>query len=171
MKTSGQKLLDEIKSLLSAWEKTGIPPRATLHETAEKMLQWKKDHGIAGLWKVPPRMLGATMDDGWGHGIQLILKYADLMGADICFSGLLRSREQLLSACEAFRPDYLGLTILQFDTEEEVAALRKALPPHVKIIAGGPVFQIDPDFQQRTGIDFVARNVSEFMRLLLDIRS
>lgn len=167
MENNSDALLSKINEVLHAWEKTGVPPRATLHETAGALLKWRTDQGISGLWQIPPRMLGATMDDGWGHGISLILKYAEALGVEIRFSGVLQSGEQLLAACEAFQPDYLGLTILQFDSEEALAALRRKLPKRIKIIAGGPVFHIDPDFQERTGVDVVARDAAAFLRLLL----
>ncbi|MDX9785933.1 MAG: cobalamin B12-binding domain-containing protein [Desulfobacterales bacterium] len=168
MKDTSGKLLSKINLLLSSWQQTGVPARTTLHETADALLTWRKEQRISGLWDNAPRMLGATMDDGWGHGIQLILKYAEVLGVETRFSGLLQSQKQILAACKAFHPNYLGLTVLQFDTEDELTALRKCLPKRIQIIAGGPVFQIDPEFQERVGIDFVARNVSGFIRLLLN---
>jgi methylmalonyl-CoA mutase cobalamin-binding subunit len=113
-------------------------------------------------------MLGATMDDGWGHGIQLILRYATAMGLETGFIGLLQTWDQIVPACEAFKADYLGLTVLQFDTLGPLIELRRHLPNSIRIIAGGPVFQIDPQFQEQAGIDYVAKDAGAFIRLLLD---
>jgi methylmalonyl-CoA mutase cobalamin-binding subunit len=160
-------LRGRLQELLGKWQAEGLPARATLDETARALLSWRHERGIDGLWKRPPRMLGATMDDGWGHGIQLILRYAAAMGVETGFIGLLKTWEQIVPACEAFKADYLGLTVLQFDTLTPLIELRHHLPRSIKIIAGGPVFRIDPQFQEQAGIDHVAPDAAGFIRLLL----
>lgn len=167
MTPSPNRLLTRIQTLLDTWRQTGVPPRATLHETADALLQWRREEGLPGLWKNPPRMLGATLDDGWGHGIQLILKYAEALGVETVFSGLLLTWEQIVAACRAQSTDILGLTVLQLDTEDLLIPLRAHLPSHIKIVAGGPVFAIDPELSERVGIDDVARDAGEFINILL----
>ncbi|MFH0726324.1 MAG: cobalamin B12-binding domain-containing protein [Pseudomonadota bacterium] len=160
-------LIERIDEILNTWTKTGVPARASLHEIADGIIGWRNAEGIPGLWKTPPLMVGATLDDGWGHGIQLILKFAEAMGVNTKLIGLLQSWEKIVAACRECQPDFLGLTVLQLDTEDDLMELRHHLPEKIKIIAGGPVFQIDSELAERVGIDFVAKDARAFMHLLL----
>lgn len=162
-------MLKRIEEILTTWTETGVPDRATLHEIADGILTWRNETGIPGLWEAPPLMVGATLDDGFGLGIEIILKFAEAMGITTKFLGLMLSPEKIAAACRECQPDFLGLTVLQLDTEDQLIALRKQLPETVKIIAGGPVFRIDPELTERVGIDFVAKDAAGFMRLLLKI--
>jgi hypothetical protein len=168
MEPVADALKDKIQGLLDQWQVTGIPGRDALHTIAEELLAWRKDNRIPGLWDPPPRMLGATLDDGWGLGIAVILKFAAAMGVETQMAGVLQSWESIADACRDFKADYVGLTVLQFDTEDDIIALRYHLPKKTRIIAGGPVFQYDPEFQQRTNVDLTARDVAEFIKLLLN---
>ena len=161
------RLRARISSLLSDWEASGLPGRTTLHGIADTLMEWRSGNEIPGLWKTPPRMVGATLDDAWGVGIELILKYAKVLGVETHYLGVLVPLPDIVAACNTLRPDYLGLTILQLDSEDDLAALREQLPPEVKIIAGGPVFKIDADLQGRVGIDFVAENLAAFLPFLM----
>jgi methanogenic corrinoid protein MtbC1 len=117
-------------------------------------------------------MLGATLDDGWGHGIRLILKFAEALGCTTQFLGVLCPIDTIVEACEKELPDILGLTVLQLDTETTLADLSKRLMrgscQKPWWIAGGPVFTIDPELKQRVGIDFVAGNAAHFIRHMLN---
>lgn len=113
-------------------------------------------------------MMGATLDDAWGLGIELILKYAGVLGMATKYLGVLLPWQDIVAACRPFRPDYLGLTLLQLDSEDDVIALRKQLPAQVKIIAGGPVFKLDADLRERAGIDVVAKDLTAFLRFCLE---
>ena len=156
-----------ISALLSAWEASGLPGRATLHDIADDLMKWRSGNNIPGLWKTPPRMVGATLDDAWGVGVELILKYAKVLGVETHYLGVLVPWPDIVAACSTFRPDYLGLTLLQLASEDDVAALREQLSPEVKIIAGGPVFKIDAGLQKRVTIDFVAKDLSAFLHFLM----
>ena len=168
MEGSRNALLLRIEEILTTWTETGVPARATLHEIADGIIKWRDEAGIPGLWETPPLMVGATLDDGWGHGIQLILKFAEAMGVTTKFLGVLQPLEKIVATCRECQPDYLGLTVLQLDTEDDLAELRRHLPETIKIIAGGPVFKIDPELAERVGIDLVAKDAGAFMRLLLN---
>jgi len=167
MEETNDRLVIKLTELLSTWKVQGRPGRATLHETADELLAWRKAKKVPGLWDRPPLMLGATLDDGWGHGIQLILKFAETLGCRTRFLGLLCSIDTIIEACETESPDILGLTVLQLDTEDILEALRDRLPREIRIIAGGPVFSIDPELAERTGVDFVARDAAQFIRYML----
>ena len=123
--------------------------------------------GGSGLWDIPPLMITATLDDGLGHGMEVIRMFSETAGLEIIDLGLLVTPEKIITACEKFKPDLLGLTVLQFDSEEHILMISKNLPPKTKIIAGGPVFMADSEFARRTGVHFTAKNVAYFIRFLL----
>jgi hypothetical protein len=60
------------------------------------------------------------------------------------------------------------LTVLQFDSEDDLAAIAKQLPGNTRLVAGGPVFAGDRDFAGRTGTHYAARNVADFLQFMLD---
>jgi hypothetical protein len=61
----------------------------------------------------------------------------------------------------------VGLTVLQLDSEPLLSTVAGGLPAGAAIVAGGPAFMIDPDLADRTGVFFVARDVTDFLRFLL----
>jgi methanogenic corrinoid protein MtbC1 len=81
--------------------------------------------------------------------------------------GLLQSPEQILAHCSEHSPQLLGLTVLQFDSEPSLAAITARLKGHTQVIVGGPPFQIEPDLALRTHVDYVARDVADFLDFLL----
>lgn len=162
------RLVDQVTSLVNTWGENGLPGRATLHAAADELTEWRQRENVPGLWKQPPLMMGATLDDGWGHGIELILKFAKALGCNTRFLGVLCPIDAIVEACEKESPDILGLTLLQLDTEVMLKTLRERLPGKVRLIAGGPVFAIDPDMAARVHIDFVARNAAHFIHYMLE---
>lgn len=112
-------------------------------------------------------MLTATLDDGLGQGLEVIRMFSEAAGLEIIELGLLVAPEKIIAACKKHNPDLLGLTVLQFDSEENILKISRNLPSKTKIIAGGPVFAADQEFARQTGIHFAAKNVADFIRFLL----
>ena len=112
-------------------------------------------------------MITATLDDGLGHGLEVIRMFSEVAGLDILDLGLLVTPEKVITACKKNKPDLLGLTILQFDSEEDILMISRNLPSKTRIIAGGPVFTAYQGFVRRTGIHFTAKNVAYFIDFLL----
>lgn len=115
-------------------------------------------------------MLTATLDDGLGHGLEIIRMFSEAAGLDIIELGLLVTPAKIITACKKNQPDLLGLTVLQFDSEENILMISRNLPERTKIIAGGPVFTADPEFSRRAGIHFAAKNVAYFIQFLLQVK-
>ena len=109
-------------------------------------------------------MVTATLDDGLGQGLAIIEKYAVAVGIRLIPLGLMQTPEAVIDACRRHQPDFLGLTILQFDTEDDLTCIANHLPRKTRIVAGGPVFAGDPDFAGRTGTHYAAKNVADFLR-------
>ena len=135
------------------------------------MREWKVKTGCSGLWDNPLLMITATLDDGLGHGLEVIRMFSEVAGLDILDLGLLVTPEKIITACEKNKPDLLGLTVLQFDSEEHILNISRNLPSKTKIIAGGPVFRADQGFARRTGIHFAAKNVAYFIDYLLQFEA
>ncbi len=168
MNDAVDKYREVIDQRAHAWISSGLPSRQVLDETADGLLDLRNRLNIHGLWASPPLMLTSTMDDGLGHGLAVIEKYATCIGIRVVSLGLMQSPQAIIAACQQELPDYLGMTVLQFDSEDDLAAIAEKLPPKTRIIAGGPVFSGDPEFAERTGIHYAAKNVAYFLRFMLD---
>jgi methanogenic corrinoid protein MtbC1 len=113
-------------------------------------------------------MVTATLDDGLGQGLGIIEKFATAIGIRLISLGLLQPVPAIVETCRNEKPDFLGMTILQLDTEEELTAIAGQLPQKTRIVAGGPAFTGDPGFAERTGTHYAARNVTAFLRFMLN---
>ncbi len=166
--TSANKILEEkILQVLGDLKKYKKPSRNALIDSANEIIKWKQANNIKSLWDKQPLMLTATIDDGWGHGLEVIELYAKAAGLDIKRIGLLQSPENIINSCNKQRPDILGMTVLQFDSEADLMKIRNNIPGKTIIVSGGPLFHADDDFAKRAGIDIVAKNAAEFMNFLL----
>ena len=154
--------------LASQWLATGLPSRQALDEAAGNLECLRKRLKVNGIWDQPPSMVTATLDDGLGQGLAVIEKYAVAVGIRLVSLGLMQRAEAVIEACRHHQPDFLGLTILQFDSEDDLRCIANHLPRKTRIVAGGPVFDGDPDFADRTGTHYAAKNVADFLRYMLE---
>ncbi len=157
-----QKILD----CLHGWESIS-PTRESYLNAAGELTAWRTDRGHPGLWSDPPLMMTATIDDGWGHGLEVIEKLAQAAGMRIHSLGLLQPPDAIVRACLELNPRLLGLTVLQLDSDELVADIVRGLPSSTLLVAGGPAFQYDADFARRTGTRVVVKNGAAFLRFLV----
>lgn len=137
-------------------------------ETAEALAQWRRDAGAPGLWDPAPRMVTATVDDAMGHGLDVIHRFARMAGVDLHPLGLMVPAADIVTACRRLRPHWLGMTVLQFDSEPIIAGIRAELPEKTLLTAGGPLFRTDPELAQRCGIDRVFADAGAFAAFLLE---
>ena len=157
-----QKLLD----CLQGW-KSLSPTRESYLNAAGDLMAWRSDRNHPGLWALPPLMVTATLDDGWGHGLEVIEKLAEATGVRIHSLGLLRSPESIVEACQKLNPRFLGLTVLQLDSDDWLSDIVRRIPPSTLLVAGGAAFRYDPDFALRTGTPVVVKNGAAFLQFLL----
>lgn len=169
MKISSEDFRGKIESLIAAWKTNGLPSRNTLEAAGAELSQLRKMADIQGLWDAPPLMCTATIDDGLGQGLAIITQFAEAVGVRIHPLGLMRTAEHIIAECQKIRPEFLGLTVLQFDSEEALAQIAHKVPSQTRLICGGPVFNADPELAERCGVDFVARHVGAFLKLLLSL--
>ncbi len=170
MKNREMRLRKKIAELLISWKETGMPSRAGYEAAAADLLEWKHSESIPGIWQHPPLMITSTLDDGLGQGLQLIHLFSEIAGLKIRSLGLLCPPDMIIDECITHGPEFLGLTVLQFDSEEDLLKICREIPAHTKIIAGGPVFSGDPDLAERAGVHFVAKNAAAFLGFLLDFK-
>jgi methylmalonyl-CoA mutase cobalamin-binding subunit len=166
-----KQLRVKLDELSRKWQSKGLPSRSALEKAAGDLHDWRVKTGSSGLWDIPPLMITATLDDGLGHGLEVIRMFSEVAGLEIIDLGLLVAPEKIITACKKNKPDLLGLTILQFDSEENILMINRNLPSKTKIIAGGPVFKVDHEFARRTGLRFAAKNVADFIRFLLQFEN
>lgn len=166
---ASSRLREKLTSLLNEWQETGVPPRHEMESAAVELLQWKNSQGIESLWDNPPLMVTATLDDGLGLGLRLIHQYAEVAGLRVKSLGLFLTPEKIVEECRSLVPDILGMTVLQFTSEEALAYVAQNLPDKTQLIAGGQVLAVDPDLADRIGVHFVAKNAAEFLGYLLSL--
>ena len=164
---SAAPLSEMLWKTVERWKSVGRPSRSALLEDAVRLSNWKKTSCIDALWELPPLLVTATVDDGWGHGLEIIHHYARVAGVRHRFLGLLQTPISIIEACCRLTPDMLGLTVLQFDSEEAIKQISEGIPDGTQFIAGGPVLAADADFAQRAGIDYTAHHVADFIQYLL----
>ncbi len=160
-------LQGKLIQLSQVWISQGLPSHPDLESTADDLVLWKQVHQVNGLWAVRPLMLTATIDDGLGQGLQIIQRYADVLGMDVIFLGLLQKPEDIVAACHRHEPDFLGLTVLQLDSDEDLCRIGRSLCSKTALIAGGPVFKFDPELAERCNVAYVAGNVACFIDYVL----
>ena len=162
-------LRTRLEEMVTGLQSGGKPSRDALSAAAEELRRWKKANRVAGLWPDPPLMVTATIDDAMGHGLDLIHRYAGLAGLRIQALGLLQTAESVAAACRELDPALLGLTVLQFDSEDDLALITRNIPAAVRVVAGGPVFKADSDFARRTGVHRVASDAADFLKYVLTL--
>ncbi len=168
MTTHGVQLKKEILRELADLEKKPCS-RERLVSWAEKFIDYKKTRNFTGFFKTPQTMLTATIDDGLGMGIELISLYAKVAGIDIIKLGIMLSAEEIIEGCNRYMPDYLGLTVLQFDTQDELIKIADKIDKNIKIIAGGPVFSLNTNFLKESKVNYTAKNAPDFLRIIIKI--
>lgn len=157
----------QLTALSREWIDHGLPDRGEVITRADTLQQWRQTHNYHGLWSPSPRLMTATLDDGIGQGLEIIHLFAEVMGMSVTALGLVLPPEVILTACRKQRPDFLGITVLQSDSEDELAEIGLHLPRETLLIAGGPAFRYDPQMAQRSGVGFVATNVAHFIDFTL----
>ena len=160
-----------VRRFADEWLSVGIPSREKLDEVARSLDRLRQQSSIPGIWEYRPILATATVDDGLGQGLTVIEVFAEAIGMQIIHLGLMKKPEEIIADCRRYHPDFLGLTVLQFDTEEELLLISESLPGHTRIVAGGPVFTSDPDFAKRTGTHYTAKNVADFLRFMLEMKA
>jgi hypothetical protein len=165
---NGSKILNKkLSDLVRKWEDNGLPGRDTMVKTGRMLANWKQDGNVQGLWEHPPHLMTATLDDAWGHGLDLIELYATVAGLHVFRVGLLKSAGDVIDACRDRKPDFLGITVLQFDSEDDLCTIGRNIPADTRLIVGGPIFRADPDIAVRANVHLVAGNLAVFVKFLL----
>ena len=160
-------LKTRLNGLTDQWQAKGLPGHHTLMSIAKDLQLWKESQNINGLWPKQPLFLTSTLDDALGQGLSLIETWAAVLGFSVVPLGLEQSADTIINACVERQPDYLGLTVLRFDAEEELCEIGQHLPQKTRLIAGGPVFTADPDLARRAGVAFAAKDVTAFVNFFL----
>ena len=169
MESATQKtglLRHRLQQLSQAWKDEGLPSREKIEAAAAALEKLKQQHQIKGLWAAPPLMFTATLDDGLGQGLAIIERFARIMGLTVHHLGLLQRPDAVLAHCRQGIPDFLGMTVLQLDSDEDLARIGRNLPAATCLIAGGAAFRSDPELARRCHVDFFAPNVAHFMDFL-----
>jgi len=124
MTFAADELRRAVERLLDTWRRRGLPGRDALVEVAGLL---DASRGAGSLWPRAPAMLTATIDDGIGQGIDIIGRFAGAVGVQVVFDGLLLPPKRIVESARRLRPDLVGLTVLQLDSEPELAEIARGL--------------------------------------------
>jgi methylmalonyl-CoA mutase cobalamin-binding subunit len=158
---------DDVCAMLRKWRLKGKPTREDYLAGARTLETLRRKSSSGGLWPEPPLMITATLDDGWGHGLEVIEALAGAVGIAVHPLGVLQRPAAIIAACQEKQADLLGLTVLQFDSDDDLVEITHGLPPETTLIAGGAAFIYDPEMAARTGTPYVARDGAAFLAFLL----
>ncbi len=139
-------------------------------QTGRKLLTWKATEAVDGLFSQPPRLMTATLDDGIGQGLTMIHCFAELTGVEIIHLGLMQTSATITAECRRQHPDMLGLTVLQYDTEEILCDhIIPQLPETVQVIVGGPIFKTMTEKTLAAKPYRVLNTIPDFLLFLMDM--
>lgn len=167
---SADELGKRLETLLQDWREHGLPPRWSIEQSLLRLFDWQNEHETEALLSPRPLLFTATLDDGWGHGLELIHLCAGAAGWEVRPLGLLLSPDKILAACRESPPDFLGLTMLHSDSESGLSTIAGNLPGKTRLLAGGPPFKFDPELAERAGVHHVSANVADFLEYILSRR-
>jgi hypothetical protein len=165
---SMRNILEELSQVLHA---DGSWSRAEIFQAGGILLDHKNALSIKALWPSPPHMITATLDDAVGQGLAIIHLFSRLAGVDLKPLGLMQSPENIIDACRQSLPDILGMTILQFHSEETLFEIIDNLPSRTRVIVGGPIFKTMSTQELEHKEYLVLNDVRHFIDFLLTFQT
>jgi methanogenic corrinoid protein MtbC1 len=142
MEERKQKLRNILSEFSDTWRQNPTISWSEIYQIGEKLLERKTEEKIPGLWEPKPTMITATLEDGVGQGLKMIRLFSVIAGIEIVPLGLMQTEEVIIEACTKQQPDFLGMTILQFDSEERLNHIIDHIPKEIQVVVGGPAFKL-----------------------------
>jgi len=162
-----QALRVALGELSDNWRRNPMVSWTEMYQTGGQLLEWKQEKTISGLWTKTPVMITATLEDGVGQGLKMIHLFSRVAGIDIVPLGLMQKETAIITACQKKAPDFLGMTILQFDSEERLSHMADKIPEATQIVVGGPIFNM-MDREELSEKPYIVLNtVSDYIDFLL----
>ena len=129
------------------------------------------DQALAKLnGKAPVVILGNAYEDHHSLGRQLVSIGLKAEGCKVIDLGLSVSNERFVEAAREHQADVIGVSALLLHTAVWIPKLKQSLQQrglgHVKVIAGGAPFLVDPHLSTQFGADGVAATPSQAGRLV-----
>jgi len=163
------KLRKIISEFVNTWQNDPTTSWTQIYTIGETLLEWKTQNNINGLWDITPIMMTATIDDAIGQGLKMIHLFSCLAGIDIISLGLMQSKETIIERCQKQHADFLGMTILQFDTESVLNTIIPKIPEKMCVLVGGPIFKTIPkkELHEKKYVPF--NNICDYLTFLLNL--
>lgn len=163
-----EKLRAALREFSDTWRQDPTVSWTEMYQTGEKLLAWKKEENISGIWKKKPKMITATLEDGVGQGLKMIHLFSQVAGIEIIPLGLMQKEEAIINACIKQAPDFLGMTILQFDSEERLTHIINHISKETQVVVGGPIFNMMDREELLKKPYIVLNTVSAYVDFLLN---
>ncbi len=152
--------------MLSFWQKKGLPPRWSLLQELKNLASLRLSMNISHVLPKRVSIVTATIDDGWGMGLEIIHLACDVLGIEYKFIGLMRKPEEILGHLLKEQPRFLGITLLQEDSIPLLQYIHDSTPEDLLILAGGPAFKNGLKEETMERLRIIA-NVKEFIEFMI----
>ena len=163
-----QTLRAVLREYSDTWRQDLTVSWTEMYQTGETLLAWKREENISGLWGEKPTMITATLEDGIGQGLKMIHLFSQVAGIDVVSLGLMQTEESIINACIKQAPDFLGMTVLQLDSEERLSHIVDHIPKETQVVVGGPIFNMMDSEDLSKKRYLVLNTVSVYLDFLLD---
>ncbi len=131
------QFVKEIRTVLDSWREKK-PPRWSMLKKLEELTEARKRAGIETILSDNVSTIyTATIDDGWGMGIDVIHKACDVIGLRYKFLGLLVKVDELVNVCNQDIPDFLGLTVIHESSFDDVLYIASKIHEKTTLLVGG----------------------------------
>ncbi len=141
-----------------------------LREALDELERRRGDEPRTAAADAPVVVLGNAFEDYHDLGRRIVTIALRADGVSVIDLGLSVSNERLIEAAVEHRASVIGVSTLLLHTAKWIPLLRQDLDRrglrHVKVIAGGAIFHVDPRLRERFGADGVGRTPSEAVRLV-----
>ncbi len=162
------KLRKVLTEFSDTWQQDPAVSWSEIYQIGEKLLEWKTKKQIVSIWDRQPTMVTATLEDGIGQGLKMIHLYSRIAGIKIIPLGLMQPEKAIIDACIKQKPDFLGMTILQFYSEESLDDIINQIPKETQVVVGGPVFKFLNDEELAQKNYTVLNSISAYLDFLLN---
>ncbi len=137
MVTTKGQFIDNLQDVLNSWRREK-PPRWSMLKKLDELIERRKKAGVETLLKGGVLTIyTATIDDGWGMGIDVIHKACDVIGLKYRFLGLLVEPDDVIGICNRDGPDFLGLTVIHESSVDDIFYIASKIPEKTTVLVGG----------------------------------
>ncbi|MCB9848189.1 MAG: cobalamin B12-binding domain-containing protein [Phycisphaeraceae bacterium] len=118
-------------------------------------------------------VLGNARGDYHSLGREMVGMFLKASGIEVIDVGLGAEPERFVEAAASSGARVIGVSSLLVESAKQILRIRELLDArglhHVKIVAGGACFVVDPDFSKEVGADYAATAASDMVGIVQEV--